>query len=422
MLQLQELAALYMLAKDYYRGEGEIVDLGPLLGVGTNALARGLAENRAVSNRDKRIHSFDLFLAKGMGTVIAEPSRSGSVFDRFLRNNHDYLRHISISPGDLMEMSWDRSPVEILFIDLAKTWELNAQVLRQFFKYLIPGRSIVVQQDFVHCFEYWIPITMEHFAEYFEHLYFVPGSSSVYRFVKEIPDRLIYESIRDMPVERKSFYLRRARERSPADVREILKCSEVCCLADHGSFDAAADLLKTVDVSMTPDPGLDFIESIVPNFRATYKHLVKTSGRSVELPPAARGAIAADSGDGLVADLSVVMARTKQGSHEPMRAHVSVRNISPVAWSLESAQVGQVNLGAHLLGVDHEVIEFDFLRRALGAGDRSVIAPGEQVAFEIEIPLPPYGRHVLEFDLVAEMVCWFAQNGSKTVRIPVEVG
>jgi hypothetical protein len=34
---------------------------------------------------------------------------------------------------------------------------------------------------------------------------------------------------------------------------------------------------------------------------------------------------------------------------------------------------------------------------------------------------PVHGRYVLEFDLVCEMVCWFARNGSATVRIPITI-
>ena len=39
---------------------------------------------------------------------------------------------------------------EVLFIDLAKDWSINDHVARLFFPSLIPGQSVVIQQDYVH--------------------------------------------------------------------------------------------------------------------------------------------------------------------------------------------------------------------------------------------------------------------------------
>jgi hypothetical protein len=79
-------------------------------------------------------------------------------------------------------------------------------------------------------------------------------------------------------------------------------------------------------------------------------------------------------------------------------------------------------LGVHLLAAENNaMLEYDYLRRRIGPESLNALAPGEEVTFEITFPAPIYGRHILEFDLVAEMVCWFEQNGSKTVRIPITV-
>jgi len=223
MLTPSEISLLFALAKDYYTGYGEIVDLGPLLGVGTNALAKGLAQNPRVVDKSKRIHSFDLFFANGMGTVVTRAARSGSVLDRFLGNNDAYRKHLSVAAGDILEMDWDRTPIEILFIDLAKSWSLNRHVVRRFFPYLIPGRSIVLQQDYVHFGEYWIAITMEMFAEYFRHLSYVDAATSVFLLTREIPNHVLYAEIEALPLDRKLHYLECAREKAPRSVREILK-------------------------------------------------------------------------------------------------------------------------------------------------------------------------------------------------------
>jgi hypothetical protein len=421
MLALNELALLYMLAKDWYSGEGEIVDLGPLLGVGTNALARGLSRNRRVSTKTRRIHSFDLFLAAEMGYVITETSKSGSVFDRFLRSNRDYLDHISVAPGDLLETAWDRSPIEILFVDIAKSWALNTHVIRHFFPYLIPGKSIVVQQDYAHFAEYWIAMTMERFADYFEQLYYVRGSTSVYRCTSEIPNELLYERIEDLPLAQKLDYLERARHKAPPSVREILKCGEAFFLIEHDCLDAAYELLTTVSVpAACPDPSEDFSGSIASNFWAVNQALQKAGGRNAA-PADGPLAITTRESDAYQAELRVELGQTSVSSKDTMKGKVSIINTGRAAWPL-NPPVGAVNLGTHLLdAATGKIVMYDYLRHRLGPESLSSVPVGEKVNFEIEFPAPEYGRHILEFDLVAEGVCWFEQNGSKTVRIPVNV-
>ncbi|MEL6341223.1 MAG: hypothetical protein AAFQ65_15065, partial [Myxococcota bacterium] len=48
MLLLPEVALLYALARHHFRAEGAIVDLGPLLGLSTFAMARGLSDNPSI--------------------------------------------------------------------------------------------------------------------------------------------------------------------------------------------------------------------------------------------------------------------------------------------------------------------------------------------------------------------------------------
>jgi len=422
MLTPSEIALLFMLVKDCYAGLGEIVDLGPLLGVGTNALARGLVKNVAAVSKVKRIHSFDLFLAKGMGTVVTERARSGSVLDRFLRNNIDYLPQISVSAGDFLAMTWDRSAVEILFIDIAKSWELNTPVIRECFPCLIPDRSIVIQQDYVHFGEYWLPIAMEFFGDCFDHLYFVDGATSVYRCRKEIPKHLIYRDIEAMPLGDKLAYLESARAKAPRSVGEILKCSQVQCLIDHDRFEEARALLNDVDLSPVPERlGIaDFRSAIPSNARAVNDQLRRRSGKSVA------SIDASSSGDvepgGFKADLRVELERTVVGSKEMLSGEVLIRNLGNNTWPLGGGTVGVVNLGAHLWDRDGgEMINHDFMRRRLGEPPRTSVTTGEEARFSITFQPPIYGRYVLEFDLVCEMVCWFEQNGSRTVRVPITV-
>ena len=275
MLSPYELALLRAVAQENYRGWGEIVDAGPLLGAGTNMLAKGLAANPQVANKSKRIFSFDIFLRDDPGEVITDrfglslqgnlndtlrdvPDLTSSVFDEFLRINRDYLDYIYVSPGDLTLHHWKGAPIEILFIDLAKSWELNQWVIDNWFPCLRPG-SIVIQQDYVHFYEYWIAITMEMLAEYLHPVDYIFGATAVFVCDREIPRERLAARLRDMQVDEQLKYLDLAIAKSPASPAEVLKCAKAFCLLDHDRVTEAEELIAQVSTEVThPDAGQNF--------------------------------------------------------------------------------------------------------------------------------------------------------------------
>jgi hypothetical protein len=84
-------------------------------------------------------------------------------------------------------------------------------------------------------------------------------------------------------------------------------------------------------------------------------------------------------------------------------------------------RVGGVRLGIQLFSETGELLDIDYFRYHLTAGAGCEIRPGEQVEFAIELPMPPAGKYILHCDLVSEGVGWFEHNGSKPVRLPIEV-
>lgn len=249
MLTEYELALLYAMARHHYKGIGKIVDLGPLIGVGTYALASGLRENFAAPEA-KKIYSYDLFLYSNMGHFlpVSDSGGTGSVFHRFLEINRDSLDIITPVPGDFLNMSWTGEPIEILFIDLAKSWDLNSHVVRTFFPSLIPGHSIVLQQDYVHAGEPWVALTMEMLSEYFEPLYLVYGATAAYRLTKAIPADILRQNPRDLPLARIDELFERARGRATPAVAEVLKCCQASVRLDKGDIKGSRELLDDVDL------------------------------------------------------------------------------------------------------------------------------------------------------------------------------
>jgi len=66
-----------------------------------------------------------------------------------------------------MVEEWDGSRIDILFVDLAKTADLNIRIIEQFYPALVPGESLLVHQDFNFCWLPYIHISMQYLAHRF---------------------------------------------------------------------------------------------------------------------------------------------------------------------------------------------------------------------------------------------------------------
>jgi ribosomal protein L20A (L18A) len=192
LLAREELQLLHWLTSRYYTGEGVIVDGGCFLGGSTYALASGLAENASVAKAGKPIHSFDIFntttnfyaptLAQ-YGLELGE-----SFLDIYKRNVSAFLDRIEIHEGDLLKQSWGSEKIEILFLDCCKITALHDHAVKIWFPQLIPGKSILIQQDFGWWDYSWGNIMMEVFKDHFVVLDDVPVASRMYLCVRAISE------------------------------------------------------------------------------------------------------------------------------------------------------------------------------------------------------------------------------------------
>jgi SAM-dependent methyltransferase len=229
MLTLVELRMLNRLADEHYTGAGCIVDAGCFLGGSTTALADGLRRNlrRRGLAETKRIHSFDRFEVEDYtrGTFFPKSMPAGSSFRASFESNvAPYKELVEVHAGDITEYEWTGEPIEILFIDVAKHWTVCDWVTRQFFPALIPGRSIVVQQDYLyHHWNAWLHVTMELYREYFEYVGDTDVNSAVFRYVKKIPDDVLREkSVESLGLDEKRELMDRAASRFEGRKRELL--------------------------------------------------------------------------------------------------------------------------------------------------------------------------------------------------------
>ncbi len=112
-----------------------------------------------------------------------------------LRGYHDLLE---VHEGDVEQHPWRAGPIEILFVDLAKspgTWDY---IVREFFPHLIPQESIVILQDYLYPTSgAWHPIVMEKLRDHFEYVVDTEVNSMVFRYIKPLTHVVIEQAMWD---------------------------------------------------------------------------------------------------------------------------------------------------------------------------------------------------------------------------------
>ncbi|MXW00334.1 MAG: class I SAM-dependent methyltransferase [Holophagales bacterium] len=98
---------------------------------------------------------------------------------------------------------------------------------------------------------------------------------------------------------------------------------------------------------------------------------------------------------------------------------IRLRNEGEARWLGQShGTPGMTCVGAHLKDADDRVVDYDWYRLSLAED----LEPGDERELSLQLTAPAVqGLHVVEIDMVAEGVTWFAQQGSPTTRLTVDV-
>ncbi len=316
MLTSAERAMLSEIVRRTWRGDGAIVDGGSFLGSSLMAEAKGMVANPALADltlarfpSGKPIHGYELGYHPAPAHPAAERRRIyggveyvlGESFVPMLEQNIAPHRDlIDLHIGDLTEMSWDGSPVELAFIDVCKSRELNAHVSRQFYPALIGGASTLIHQDFFYDRLPWIRVTMGYLADYFRWEGQV-ASSSVYTTVKTVPENVAaYDPFTEATLEEcLAYHDAVALPGIDRTAQLMLALSRVHLLLDKGSRDQALEQLQEtavefVDIlgvasqadSYEPTPGSP--DTMLPRFRMDRTVTKVLSGAGAVEPRRAR--------------------------------------------------------------------------------------------------------------------------------------
>lgn len=246
MLRLEEKRYLYWLVRDQYEGLGAILDLGPLTGGSTVCLAGGALDSKNFPRgKAPVIRSYDLFYYDGTwGNLAHRGIKPGDDFyEVFLEGIEKVRSNVVATKGDILEIRSFDEPIEILFVDLAKSERLLQHVMKVFYPRVLVGNGIVVHQDYKFVGMPYLKAFQQAFAEYFELLPFPADVPTVaFRLVKPLPEDFAQrvDALIGMKPAESARLLREARDQFQGSEWHIMNASLIFQLCAHGDFDGAA--------------------------------------------------------------------------------------------------------------------------------------------------------------------------------------
>jgi hypothetical protein len=280
MLSEQERGLLYTLARDYADGSGAIVDAGCFLGGSSTALLAGVRD-RPEPWTGPPVASYDRFLVERYTKELYFADTELKVGDSF---RHLYDRNVApiaaphvVHGGDIVRIGWSGGPIDVLFVDVLKSWDVNAAVHRDFFAHLIPGRSVIVHQDYGWGLLPWIHMTTELMWDSLRRVDVIPFATHVFLLERPIPpDVLAVDLRRDLSRREQFALMDRAVEHNDGEARGMVELSKAELHSLHGDRDAA---LKLVDEVEEAHAGNASIAACAATTRETVQRRFSWAGR-----------------------------------------------------------------------------------------------------------------------------------------------
>jgi len=172
------------------RGFGATVDLGAYAGGSAARLLSGLSR----SGHPFHVHSYDrfrssrAFWAKYMPDEPPPEADDADLLPVVRRHLAPWQDHLTLHIGDIGDKRWEGGPIEILSVDAAKGAVMADHVAAEFFPALIPGQSIVVQQDYLMSVQPWLCAQMVSLRDCFQPLVHVPTVGLVFLCVAPVTE------------------------------------------------------------------------------------------------------------------------------------------------------------------------------------------------------------------------------------------
>jgi hypothetical protein len=280
MLSKTERKLLYSLARDYASGHGAVVDAGCFLGGSTAALLAGVRD-RSERWSGPPVESYDLFRVEAftIGKFFADDP-SVHVGDSFRTRFDAHVSRIDVPhvvhEGDITKLGWAGGPIDVLFLDVLKSWEINDAVLRDFFPSLVPGRSVIVHQDYGWGEHPWIPITVELMRDSLVLIDWMEWGSHVFFLEDELPAELLERGVGVLDLDERFELIDRAIARAEGWVQGMLEVDRADLVVERDGAEAALAELAAI-AERHPIHGLVLacIEDVRENLRSTNNRWTK---------------------------------------------------------------------------------------------------------------------------------------------------
>jgi hypothetical protein len=268
MLSKAERRLMYSLARDYATGDAAIVDAGCFLGGSTAALLAGVRD-RPARWTGPPVHSYDLFRVEAFTVPkFFRDERSVRVGDSFRPRFDAHLARFDVPhvvhEGDITTIGWDGAPIDVLFLDVLKSWAINDAVLRDFFPSLVPGRSVIVHQDYGWGDTPWIPITVELLRDSLVLIDWMEWGSHVFFVERELSAGVLADGIGGLDLDSKLELIDRAVARAEGWVQGMLEIDRAQLVAERDGPRAALAELASIHER---HPGHPFVLSCIEDVR-----------------------------------------------------------------------------------------------------------------------------------------------------------
>lgn len=266
MLSKAERRLLYTLARDF-AVDGAVVDAGCFLGGSSAALLAG-QRDRPVPWSGPPVESYDLFRVEEFTIPKFFPEKESRIGESFRRRYDAHMARFAmphvVHEGDITEIGWSGGPIDVLFLDVLKSWEINDAVLRDFFPSLVPGRSVIVHQDYGWGDTPWIPISVELMRDSLVLVDWMEWGSHAFFVERELPRDVLEEGVGGLDLETKLELIDRAVARAEGWVQGMVEISRAFLIAERDGTDAALRELRSI---AERHPGHGFVLACIDDVR-----------------------------------------------------------------------------------------------------------------------------------------------------------
>jgi hypothetical protein len=154
-----EEAQYYEWIGTLYQARGAAIELGPWLGKSTRHIIRGLKKSSRFDGSQLQVFDDFIWRSSWMNQYVSEDLRRPNhasfrdIFESFVGDDRDHLQVSTAKIVDyegnehLPNIAWSARPIEIMYIDCGRTFEVNERWFRVFSPSFIPDVTLLVMQD-----------------------------------------------------------------------------------------------------------------------------------------------------------------------------------------------------------------------------------------------------------------------------------